>query len=103
MSLGNVKVGDKLYVVTYLGTGHRIDTVERITKTLVVTNKSRYRIKDGRETQGWMPDWARPATDEAIAHIRYQELVFECRSIPFQNLSTAQLESILEIANQRKV
>ena len=103
-SLENVKVGDKLVVRTSYD--EYIETVERITATLVITKLHRFVKKSGK-AQGsdtWRYIWATPATPEDAERIskavRRKKLIRACESIKFSGLLEKQMEMILEIANQ---
>lgn len=103
-SLENVKVGDKLIVRTPYD--EYIETVERVTATLVITKRNRF-IKKSCKAQGsdtWRYIYASPATPEAAERIskavRRKKLIRACESIKFSGLLEKQMEMILEIANQ---
>ena len=102
MSLDNVTIGDKLVVTTDYG--QRLEVVERITSTLVITKGSRFNKSSGRSTGGscWHHIYATPATENDIERItkaqHRRELIYRCRNIKFDNLSASCLEQILEIA-----
>lgn len=103
-SLDNVKVGDKLKVRTQYA--ESVETVERITATLVITKYHRF-IKNSGKSQGsdsWAYVWAEPATPEDVERIckavRRNKLIRACESIKFSGLLEKQMEMILEIANQ---
>lgn len=104
-TLEKVKVGDKLIVRTYYE--EYVETVERITATLVITKFHRF-IKKSGKAQGrgtWTFIWATPASDkdaERISNaVKRRKLIRECESIKFGDLSDAQLEEILKIANNQ--
>lgn len=102
--LENVKVGDKLIVTNHYG--DRIDTVERITSTLVITKIHRFRKTDGYESgqsaYACGLSRARLATDEEVNRVnektRRNMLSAKCKGIRFERLTIQQLESILKIA-----
>ena len=99
-SLENVKVGDVLAVSD--NTSEYLETVERITATLVITKIHRFNKKSGF-SQGhslWNKWFARPATDEDIAKDKHKRLVRKCENIDFKSLTDTQLEDILKIANK---
>lgn len=103
--LKNVKVGDKLLVRNSYGEG--IETVERITKTLVFTRYRAYRIKDGYSTSSdkWNYIHAGIATQEDInrimkANIRRNNIKF-CKNTDFEELTDSQLERIINIINDK--
>lgn len=105
-TLENVKVGDKLLVRTRYG--EDIETVERITPTLVVTKTRRFRKIDGNESgsSAWFYTFAKPATEEDVERIRENKkrniLAAKCNGIRFETLSVSQLEGILEIAGKKE-
>lgn len=106
-SLENVRVGDKLKVRTQYS--EYIETVERVTATLVITKLHRF-IKKSGKAQGcdaWTYIWATPATPEDAERIskavRRQKLIRACESIKFSGLLDKQMEMILEIANQQNL
>lgn len=105
-SLENVKVGDKLLVRSR---GRRsLQTVTRITATLVITNSDRFSKQTGKAHgyDSWSHTYAEPATAEDIEsitrEIRRKSLIFKCQGIDFESLSDSQLEQILEIANKKE-
>lgn len=102
-SLENVKVGDKLLVRTSYE--EYIETVERITATLVITKLHRYIKKSGKGqgSSAWSFIWAAPASDKDVERIsnavKRRKLIRKCESIKFSDLSDAQLEEFLKIVN----
>lgn len=103
-TLENVKVGDKLIVRTAYD--EYLETVERITATLVITKFHRF-IKKSGKAQGsvtWSSIWATPATEqdtERISNVvKRRNLITKCENIKFKNLNNTQLEEILKIANK---
>lgn len=105
-NLENAKVGDKLYV-SRPHSKSAIETVERITPTLVITKSHRFVKKTGyaQGNSAWYFATARLATPADVERVRREsrrnELVTQCASINFHNLSVTQLEQILEIANNK--
>lgn len=103
--LDNVKVGDKLYI-SRRGNG-RIDIVTRVTKTLVIVGKTRFRKKNGW-TMGdaWFAEYARPATEQDEVNIQEREkrmeLIQACNNINYERFSTPQLESIISFIKNIK-
>lgn len=104
--LSDVKVGDKLLVRTNYT--ERIEMVERVTETLAITKGNRFR-KDSGYAQGcdkWSYVVAKPATEEDVKRIteanRHNILARKCVNINFKNLSIAQLEEILKIAENKQ-
>lgn len=103
-ALENVKVGDKLIVRTSYN--ECIETVERITATLVITKYHRFNKKRGEALGGdaWTHIWATPASTKDVERIKKvikrRNLVTKCENIKFKNLTDAQLEDILKIANK---
>lgn len=102
-TLDNAKVGDKLIVRTSYD--ECIETVERVTATLVITKLHRFIKKNGR-MQGcdtWHSYYATLATpkdEERISKaVKRRNLVYKCENIQFKNLTDSQLEEILKIAN----
>lgn len=98
--LENVKVGDKLLV--YINQVKGIETVERITATLVITKLHRFRKDNGyaQGSGGWTIIRAILATDKDIAEARHRQLAHKCEGVDFKSLSVPQLEAILKIVNQ---
>ncbi len=98
--LENVKVGDRLLV--YINQTKGIETVERITATLVITKLHRFRKDNGyaQGSGGWTIIRAKPATDKDIAEARHRQLISKCEEIDFKRLTDSQLEAILKIVNQ---
>lgn len=103
--LKNVKVGDKLLVRNRYGEG--IETVERITKTLVFTRYRAYRIKDGYSMRSGKWDYihADIATQEDInrimkANIRIKKIQF-CQNTEYDKLTDSQLELIIDIIKNK--
>lgn len=82
--------------------------MERITPTLVVTKKHRFRKIDGYEScsGGWIRTSAKPATEEEVKRVNEENrrisLASKCNGIRFENLSLAQLEEILKIAENKQ-
>lgn len=100
--LENVKVGDTLFVSN--GTDSFLETVKRLTQTLVITKHHRYAKKNGKLLGGacWAVFYARLAADEDVAMMRYKQLIRRCEDINFSLLTSTQLEQILEIANKKE-
>lgn len=102
VDLQNVKIGDQLFVESNYS--KCIVTVEKVTKTFVIAENRKFRIKTGEDMSNdkWTYTFARPATDEDKIKIReeiqHRKLVEQCKRIVFDKLSTQQLASILEIA-----
>ena len=102
-TLENVKVGDKLIVRTSYN--ECIETVERITATLVITKYHRFNKHRGNAlgSDAWTHIWAKPASAKDVERItkatKRRNLVTKCENIKFNNLTDAQLENILKIAN----
>lgn len=100
--LENVQVGDKLIKKNSWSTS--VVTVDRISKNYVIAGNSRFRISDGlcTSSDSWNKPRVYPATETDIAKIKKEiarsKLIFKCRDIDFNILSTSQLEQILEIA-----
>lgn len=101
-SLENAKVGDKLFVSN--GMVECLETVERLTQTLVVTKHHRFAKNSGKLHGGvyWNALYARLATDEDVAMVRRKQMIRKCRDFDFSILSDSQLERILEIANKKE-
>lgn len=98
-SLENVRVGDVLAVSDNMS--EYLETVERVTETLVITKVHRFKKKTGF-SQGnslWNRWFARPATAEDFAKDLYKRLVRKCRNIDSKNLTESQLVAILKIVN----
>lgn len=98
-NLENVNVGDKLFVSNgWIG---YLETVERLTNTLVITKVHRFARKSGRLSGStcWDALYARIATDEDVAKVRREQMIRKCRDVDFSILTNTQLEQILEIAN----
>lgn len=106
-SLENVKVGDKL-LVFYPHDVKGIETVERITATLVITKHHRFVKKSGKAqgSDSWSYTYAKLATSEDAEKIgrdvMRRNLIRKCENINFNTLTDSQLEQILEIANQKQ-
>lgn len=104
--LSDVKVGDKLLVRTNYT--ERIEMVERVTETLVITERHRFKKNDGYESgsSAWGYMSAKPATEEEVKRVneenRRNSLASKCNGIRFENLSLAQLEEILKIAENKQ-
>lgn len=104
--LTNVKVGDKLIVHTRFN--QYIETVERVTATLVITKTHRFRKSDGIAPGGdsWHILYACVATPEKLEaydkNAKRKNLIADCENIKFPDLSDTQLEKILEIANTKE-
>jgi hypothetical protein len=103
-SLDNVKVGDKLLVL-FPHDVKGIETVDRITTTLVITKHHRFIKKSGKAqgSDSWSYTYAKLATPEDAEKIsrevKRKNLIRKCENINFNTLSDFQLEKILEIAN----
>lgn len=99
-TLENVKVGDKLSV--YTNQAKDIETVERLTATLVITKLHRFRKDNGyaQGSGGWTIIRAIPATEKDVAEARHRQLIRKCEDIDFKRLTSSQLEEILKIVNQ---
>lgn len=102
-SLENVKVGDKLFISN--GMVECLETVERLTQTLVVTKHYRFAKNSGKlhGSVYWNALYARLATVEDVAMVRRKQMIKKCANIDFSLLTSAQLEQILEIANKKEV
>lgn len=99
--LDDVKVGERLYVSN--GMTGSLETVVRMTRTLVMTRCRRFYRSDGRlQGAGGLRTVARVATADDVAMVRRQQMVRECNAIRFGSLSDGQLERILEIANEKE-
>lgn len=98
-SLENAKVGDNLFVSN--GVVEYLETVERLTQTLVITKSHRFAKTDGKlyGSEYWNVLYARLATDDDIAKAERKNVISRCRKINFEVLSDTQLAQILEIAN----
>lgn len=99
--LENVKVGDKLLVRSYFE--EKIETVVKVTKTLVVTKYHRFRIKDGvsQPRSSWKFTYAKPATPEDIErNIRRGNIQF-CKETDYDKLTDSQLERIINIIKNK--
>lgn len=98
-SLENVNVGDKLFVSN--GRVGYLETVVRVTNTLVITNVHRFSRKRGilSGSTYWNALYARIATDEDVAMVRREQMIRKCRDFDFSILTNTQLEQILEIVN----
>ncbi len=103
--LENVKVGDKLLVRNRYG--EDIEIVKRVTKTLVITEHHRYRIKDGRgfPIDSWIFTHAHPASIENIERITKADIrrknIQTCKNIDYDKLTDSQLERIISIINDK--
>lgn len=105
--LDNVKVGDKLLVRDRMC--ESVDTVTRLTATLVVTKCGRrYKKNNGGLYGGseWSYEYAEPLTPEIERRIaieaRHKMLVRKYREIRIDSLTDSQLEAILKIANKEE-
>ena len=104
--LDKVKVGDKLYVWSWRG--QSIETVVRVTKTLVIIKGHRFSKANGRLYGGgaWDTMCARPATEEDVQNIqarkRRADLIHACKHIDYEEFSTPQLESIISFIKNIK-
>lgn len=99
--LENVKVGDKLLVRNRCW--EDIEIVEKVTKTLVITKRHRFRIRDGYSIPmgKWINTYAKPATLEDIErNIRRKNIQF-CKETDYDNLTDSQLERIIDIINNK--
>lgn len=97
----NVKVGDKLLVRNRYW--ENIEIVEKVTKTLVITKRHRFRIRDGYSipTDKWINTYAKPATPEDIErNIRRGNIQF-CKDTDYDKLTDSQLERIINIINDK--
>lgn len=105
-NLENAKVGDQLLVSRPHGSC-AIETVERITPTLVITKSHRFvkRTGDAHNMGKWFYTTAQLATPADVERVRREsrrkELATQCGSINFHNLSVTQLAQILEIVNNK--
>lgn len=108
MSLENVKVGDKLivhrqYNITHSQHYNTIQSIERITDTLVITKTHRFCKSTGIacDTDNCSCVSATVATPEDVKFIKKTEyrrrLINRCLDISFNGLSTQQLEQIIQI------
>lgn len=109
MSLENVKVGDKLvvrsqYNITHSQHYNTIQSIERITDTLVITKTHRFRKSTGIacDTDNCSCVSATVATPDDVKLVKEtkyrRRLINRCLDIPFNELSTQQLEQIIQIA-----
>lgn len=106
-SLENAKIGDKLLVL-FPHDVKGIETVERITATLVITKRHRFIKKSGKAqgSDSWSYTYAKIATPEDAEKIsqevKRKNLIRKCENINFNILSDTQLEQILEIVNKKE-
>lgn len=100
--LENVKVGDKLLVRNNIY-WEDIEIVERVTKTLVITKRHKFRIKDGFSVpkSTWINIYARPATPEDIKRNIRKKNIQTCRDTNYDKLTDSQLERIINIINNK--
>lgn len=86
--LDNVKVGDKLFVSD--GMIECLETVERLTQTVVITKHHRFAKNSGKQ-QGsvyWNTFYARLATDEDIAMARREQIIKSAEILTFRFFPT---------------
>lgn len=100
--LENVKVGDKLLVRNNVY-WEDIEIVERVTKTLVITKRHRFRIKDGFSVSPnqWINVYAKPATPEDIERNIRRENIRFCKETDYDKLTDSQLERIINIIKNK--
>ena len=99
--LENVKVGDKLLACNRCW--ESIEIVEKVTKTLVITKRHRFRIKDGFSipTDKWINTYAKPATPEDIKRNIRKKNIQICKDTNYDKLTDIQLERIVNIINDK--
>lgn len=99
--LENVKVGDKLLVRNRCW--EDIEIVEKLTKTLVITKRHRFRIRDGFSipTDKWINTYAKPATLEDIERNIRRKNIQTCKNIDYDKLTDSQLERIINIITNK--
>lgn len=103
--LENVKVGDKLLARNYYQ--ERIETVVKVTKTLVVAQQGRrYRKRDGRglPIERGYSTYAKPATQLEIervakANARIKNIRI-CKDTDYGKLTDEQIERIVNIIKE---
>lgn len=101
MKLKDLKVGDK---VCYVSWGiKQIATVTKITKTMVYTGISRYKISNGYPTGNdpYCKNYIKIIEDIDIDDIRHNIAIKKINSIKFETLSTDKLNKILDIINNK--
>lgn len=97
-----VLVTDKLLIGSSLYSPERIVTVDRVTATLVICGKAKFRIKDGYKhgSTGYIKDHASLATAEDVERYKARKVLSTIRDMVMRAdakwpLST--LEEVLEI------
>ena len=94
--LSNSKVGDKLAVTAGFSRTVLIETVERVTKTLVITERHRFNL-EGRITgeAAYYGTLAKPATDAVILAVRINRAKKELATLVVNEGNLALVESLL--------
>lgn len=98
--LENLKRGDKVAIRSRYG--YSITKVMNVTKTQIVTERSKYRMKDGTTIGGsiWDCERIEQLTPEIEVEIKREYLVRKIQKQRFEELSLQKLEKIYEIIKQ---
>jgi len=104
MNLEDAKVGDVLVVSGGMG-GSSLETVERLTKTLVITNQGKWRKQNGRMpgADAWSRFYAKIATSEDIRNVRLEiarQKILRRIEENYRVLSTEDCMTIMGIINR---
>lgn len=103
-TLYDLQVGDEIIITNYYG--ESLVKVERLTNNYIVVGRSKYRKSDGvlAGAGWWGKETIRVATKDDAERIKakqiHDKLAKKVSNIPFNYLSTAQLQAILNIAKQ---
>ncbi len=112
MTLQDVQAGDTLIRFAPLGRGCDTVTVERVTKTQIIINGTRFRKRDGREVNGDIGGWnrfrIRWPRDNEITELRVKkqrnqlcyEIVIACERDKLRAMPLETLRRIHEILGE---
>lgn len=102
-SLEELQVGDVVFVSS---TWHkRLSKVERVTKTQIIVDNSKYRRDNGWQigSDRWNTSYLHVPTEQQIAEIREEayrkKLLYTVRDFDFRKLPTDKLKQVYDIIN----
>ena len=104
-SFEHLNVGDKVVIDGRYG-HQTLTTVERLTKTQIITSKGKFRRSDGFSVGGdlWARELLREATPERIARIHEKEMragiIYKITRLDLHSLSTDKLQQIRDILDE---
>lgn len=104
-----LKVGDRIYCLSITNISYVL-IVQRITKTMAICNNG-FRFKLDIQENGWCEEIGRNRfstngyyieTPELKEQLLRQEVLYEIQHYKYENLSTDELQSILNIINKNR-